>query len=302
MRDSADHAGVHAHLGHRGPHLRPLRHESRPHGRLHAPLLFRPCRGLRSWCVFHRLDPASFRLAAADWDPCRRCRVGCDCGSNRLGMHQVDRRVVRHADPCIRATWLRYALSFQGIHRWLGWNWRNPAPGRSVRARLLSGQGRLFLPCHVLPSCVVCSLQRARHVAVWRRAGRHPRKRGHNARAYKIAVVVVAYGLGSLAGALYTPFAGFVAPELFFWLVSGRVLIMVVVGGAGTLIGPIIGGAFFLILEHQLSEVIEFWPLIFGTVFIAFVLLAPEGIWGLVRKYARSEPPAPDAEAPGAAA
>jgi branched-chain amino acid transport system permease protein len=111
---------------------------------------------------------------------------------------------------------------------------------------------------------------------------------GYNTRAYKWAVVVVAYGFGSLAGALYTPFAGFVAPELFFWLVSGRVLIMVVVGGAGTLIGPIIGGVFFLMLEHELSEATELWPLVFGTVFIAFVMLAPEGIWGLLTKSKRA--------------
>jgi branched-chain amino acid transport system permease protein len=110
---------------------------------------------------------------------------------------------------------------------------------------------------------------------------------GYNTRAYKMAVVVVAYGFGSLAGALYTPFAGFVAPELFFWLVSGRVLIMVIVGGAGTLIGPIIGGAFFLFLEHQLAEVTDLWPLIFGAVFIAFVMLAPEGIWGVLTRYFR---------------
>jgi branched-chain amino acid transport system permease protein len=116
---------------------------------------------------------------------------------------------------------------------------------------------------------------------------------GYNTRAYKIAVVVVAYGLGSLAGALYTPFAGFVAPELFFWLVSGRVLIMVVVGGAGTLIGPIIGGVFFVMLEHQLSEVTELWPLAFGAIFIAFVILAPEGIWGLLTKYLRTTQPEP---------
>ena len=83
---------------------------------------------------------------------------------------------------------------------------------------------------------------------------------------------------------------------------SGRVLIMVIVGGAGTLIGPIIGGAFFLILEHQLSEITEFWPLIFGAVFIAFVMLAPEGIWGLVRKYGRAKPARENAEVPGAAA
>jgi branched-chain amino acid transport system permease protein len=112
---------------------------------------------------------------------------------------------------------------------------------------------------------------------------------GYNTRAYKIAVVVVAYGLGSLAGALYTAFAGFVAPELFFWLVSGRVLIMVVVGGAGTLIGPIIGGVFFVVLEHQLSEVTELWPLAFGAIFIAFVMLAPEGIWGLLSRFQMSD-------------
>jgi branched-chain amino acid transport system permease protein len=110
---------------------------------------------------------------------------------------------------------------------------------------------------------------------------------GYNTRAYKWAVVVVAYAFGALAGALYAPFAGFVAPELLFWLVSGRVLIMVVVGGAGTLIGPIIGGAFFLMTEHELSETTELWPLIFGAIFIAFVMLAPEGIWGLLTKYAR---------------
>jgi branched-chain amino acid transport system permease protein len=113
---------------------------------------------------------------------------------------------------------------------------------------------------------------------------------GYNTRAYKWAVVVVAYGFGSLAGALYAPFAGFVAPELLFWLVSGRVLIMVVVGGAGTLIGPIVGGALFLMLEHELSETTELWPLIFGSIFIAFVMLAPEGIWGLLTKYAQQKP------------
>ena len=62
---------------------------------------------------------------------------------------------------------------------------------------------------------------------------------------------------------------------------------MVVVGGAGTLIGPIIGGVFFVILEHQLSEVTELWPLAFGAIFIAFVMLAPEGIWGLLTRYIR---------------
>ena len=105
---------------------------------------------------------------------------------------------------------------------------------------------------------------------------------GYNTRAYKITTVVLSYAFGGLAGALYAGFAGYASPELFFWLTSGQVLIMVVVGGAGTLIGPILGAAFFVVLEHQLSQVTDLWPLIFGSVFMAFVLFAPQGIWGLI--------------------
>jgi branched-chain amino acid transport system permease protein len=104
---------------------------------------------------------------------------------------------------------------------------------------------------------------------------------GYNTRLYKIAVVAISYALGGLAGALYAPFAGFANTELLFWLLSGQVLIMVIVGGSGTLIGPIIGAAFFLILEHQLSSYTEAWALFLGLVFIAVVLFAPQGIWGL---------------------
>jgi branched-chain amino acid transport system permease protein len=107
---------------------------------------------------------------------------------------------------------------------------------------------------------------------------------GYNTRAYKIATVVLAYGFGGLAGALYAGFAGYASPELFFWLTSGHVLIMVTVGGAGTLIGPILGAVFFVFLEHQLSQVTDLWPLIFGSIFIGFVMFAPQGIWGLLAR------------------
>jgi branched-chain amino acid transport system permease protein len=109
---------------------------------------------------------------------------------------------------------------------------------------------------------------------------------GYHTRAYKITTVVLSYGFGGLAGALYAGFAGYASPELFFWLTSGHVLIMVVVGGAGTLVGPILGGVFFVFLEHQLSQVTDLWPLVFGSVFMAFVLFAPQGLWGLIRKNA----------------
>ncbi|MGC2415575.1 MAG: branched-chain amino acid ABC transporter permease [Stellaceae bacterium] len=105
---------------------------------------------------------------------------------------------------------------------------------------------------------------------------------GYNTRAYKIAIVALSYALGALAGALYAPFAGFANTELLFWLLSGQVVIMVIVGGAGTLVGPILGAAFFLTVEHQLSNYTEAWALFFGLMFLAFVIFAPEGIWGLL--------------------
>ena len=107
---------------------------------------------------------------------------------------------------------------------------------------------------------------------------------GYNTRAYKITTVVLSYGFGGLAGALYAGFAGYASPELFFWLTSGHVLIMVVVGGAGTLVGPMLGALFFVFLEHQLSQVTDLWPLIFGSIFIAFVMFFPQGILGLLQR------------------
>ncbi len=108
---------------------------------------------------------------------------------------------------------------------------------------------------------------------------------GYNTRRYKIAVVAISFALGGLAGALYAPFAGFANTELLFWLFSGQVLIMVIVGGAGTLIGPVIGAAFFMLVSNFLSSWTEPWALFFGAIFILFVLFAPQGIWGMATRW-----------------
>ena len=106
---------------------------------------------------------------------------------------------------------------------------------------------------------------------------------GFDTRRYKIAIVAIAYGVAGMAGALYAVFAGFANTELLFWLLSGQVLIMVIVGGTGTLIGPILGAAFFLYMQQKLSTYTDSWALFFGVIFILFVLFLPEGIWGFVQ-------------------
>jgi branched-chain amino acid transport system permease protein len=112
---------------------------------------------------------------------------------------------------------------------------------------------------------------------------------GYNTRLYKIAIVAISYGLAGVAGALYAPFAGFANTELLFWLLSGQVLIMVIVGGAGTLVGPILGAIFFLYVQQELSSYTDSWALFFGVIFILFVLFMPEGIWGLLRSRFRQK-------------
>lgn len=104
---------------------------------------------------------------------------------------------------------------------------------------------------------------------------------GYNVRAYRIVAFVLSYGLAGLAGALYAGFAGYVSPELFFWVLSGHVLVMTVVGGAGTLVGPILGAIAMFALEHQLSAVTTSWGFFLGLIFVVFVIFAPQGIWGL---------------------
>jgi branched-chain amino acid transport system permease protein len=111
---------------------------------------------------------------------------------------------------------------------------------------------------------------------------------GYNTRLYKIAVVAIAFAFGGLSGALYAPFAGFANADLLFWLFSGQILIMVIVGGQGTLLGPILGAAFFMLLEHVLSLYTESWAMLFGLIFIGFVMFAPDGIWGLLTRRTRA--------------
>ena len=83
-----------------------------------------------------------------------------------------------------------------------------------------------------------------------------------------------------LAGGLEALRLSVVPIESLFWATSGQVVIMTLLGGAGTFFGPFVGAATFLVLEDRLSVFTESWPLFIGLIFMAFVLFLPKGIWG----------------------
>lgn len=107
---------------------------------------------------------------------------------------------------------------------------------------------------------------------------------GYNTFWYKLLSFTIAGAYGALAGALYAMFTGFAFLELLFWETSGDLLMMVLIGGLGSIYGAIIGDFLFIMLRDYLSALIPEWPLILGAVFVLIILFSPEGVVGILRR------------------
>jgi branched-chain amino acid transport system permease protein len=106
---------------------------------------------------------------------------------------------------------------------------------------------------------------------------------GYDTRAYKLLSFTIAGAFAGLAGGLYAIFNSFISPDAIYWTSSGDILIMTMLGGAGTLIGPAIGAAVFLLMKNVVSSYSDHWLAIIGSIFICCVLFFPGGIWGTLR-------------------
>ena len=106
---------------------------------------------------------------------------------------------------------------------------------------------------------------------------------GYAVDRYKLVAFVIAGVFAGLAGSLYAQFNGSITPDAFFWKTSGEALLMVIIGGTGTLGGAVLGAAAFILLQSLVSTYTERWMLILGGTFILFVLFAPGGIVGALR-------------------
>ncbi len=102
---------------------------------------------------------------------------------------------------------------------------------------------------------------------------------GYPTSAYKLLSFTIAGAIAGLAGGLYAIFNGFISSDAVYWTASGDILIMTMLGGAGTLIGPAIGATIFLLMKNVVSSFSEHWLAVIGVTFICCVMFFPGGLW-----------------------
>lgn len=99
---------------------------------------------------------------------------------------------------------------------------------------------------------------------------------------YQYAAFVLSAAFAGIAGALYAYYNRFVGPEYLYVIQSAEALIMVILGGAGTLLGPAIGAGVIVFLEDYISSLTQHWVLVLGVIYVVVTLFAPRGLIGLV--------------------
>lgn len=107
---------------------------------------------------------------------------------------------------------------------------------------------------------------------------------GYNCYIYRLTAYVISGAMCGYAGALLGNFSSFISPEMMDWTRSGELLFMIILGGAGSLFGPLLGTTAFLALEELLSGLTIYWHLIFGAILILTVLFVSGGLTGYLER------------------
>ena len=109
---------------------------------------------------------------------------------------------------------------------------------------------------------------------------------GYPVERYKVVAVMLSGIFAGLAGVLYALQNRFAAPDFVYFLVSGETVIFNVMGGIGTLVGPVVGAGFFLLLREAFSRFFtEYYLIPVGIIFIAMVIFMPQGLLGFARRW-----------------
>ncbi|QBF33014.1 branched-chain amino acid ABC transporter permease [Thalassococcus sp. S3] len=96
----------------------------------------------------------------------------------------------------------------------------------------------------------------------------------------RLVAFTISGAITGLAGALFADLNRFVSPTMFSWQMSGEFIIFIILGGVGRLYGPVVGAALFVLLEHWLGGLSEFWLIYLGALLLGVVLFARGGLIG----------------------
>jgi len=105
---------------------------------------------------------------------------------------------------------------------------------------------------------------------------------GLNPQRLKLVAFVISGVITGLAGALFADLNRFVSPTMFSWQMSGEIMVFVILGGVARLCGPVIGAVVFVLLEHFLGDLSDYWHIYLGVLLLIIVLFARGGLVGLV--------------------
>jgi len=112
----------------------------------------------------------------------------------------------------------------------------------------------------------------------------------------KATAFAISGALAGLAGCLAAQHTQYVSPGLLSWTVSGEALVVVILGGLGTLVGPILGAILFVILKHEISAITPYWHAIVGLILIAVVMSRARGVFGFLEARMANRKPQPVAK------
>ena len=105
---------------------------------------------------------------------------------------------------------------------------------------------------------------------------------GLNPMRIKLLAFVLSGAITGLAGALFADLNRFVSPAMFSWQFSGELIVLIIIGGVGRLMGPVIGACVFVALEHFLGGLTDFWHVYLGLILLGIVLFGRGGLLGLL--------------------
>jgi branched-chain amino acid transport system permease protein len=195
-------------------------------------------------------------------------------------------------------------IIFAEIGRLIAYNWTDVTHGQvglpGIRPPVLSILGVVeidfasraayyYLALAITTVCVAAMWRIAHSPIGWRMVALRENERlteanGIDTRGIATTAFVVSAFFAGVAGSLYAHYTGFVSPDLFYFTYTTTMLIMVFLGGKGTIVGPVVGAVLFTILPEALRVAADFRLMIFSGILLVLVVFAPEGLAGLFNR------------------